>query len=505
MAFISKNAAVNPQGDAPKVDSSQLAKLADMGLDVNPISNNPNVIAGATPVDKQVAPGVVLSGKQDAAGNFFVVDEKNIVHNVKPNSMPPIDGSGQTGGPLFPPSNGGGGTLPPAPSPSPGVPPPSNLGSGRIWTRFQEGDIVPNQQETVTRALWSNNVGNLTTFYTSSAQNASSKRYYYEIFNSASGDCGSEGQFSVAWGHKNGSGSADEGGAQVNDTPSRAIYGQYKQLCLDPGTERFTIGGETTDSIYAINISRARMREYIDEGNLEINLQRLSGSQWLAGGGAQNAWTGSNVRPIPTQAVLRLIDDSTIATATVTTAGEVYNIVSGTLEDGVYNSSAPHYYGQLYRRLGIVVLNGNKLDQSASFLTVTGSEIPGDNAYKLFTSISASALYTDASGDRLGFQGRSAEKVKSSHFFVRVKNQEYNFSNNPTFTTGSEGDLAQPTMIGNPTTFLTTIGLYNDQKELLAVAKTSKPLKKNFSSELLLKIKLDFVWIGFVFGMLNFM
>jgi len=492
MSFVTKGSSFGSGGDAPKVNSSQLSKLSDMGLDVKAVSNNPNVIASANPVTKQVAPGVVLPGKQDANGNFFVVDENNIVHNIKTDSMPPIDGNGNTGGPLFPPSNGNGGQLPPAPTPSAGVPPPSNLGSGRIWTRFQEGDIVPNQQETVTRALWSNNVGNLTTFYTSSAQNANSKRYYYEIFNSSSGDCGSEGQFSVVYGHKNGSGSADEGGAQVNDTPSRAIYGQYKQLCLDPGTERFTIGGVTTDSIYAINISRARMREYIDEGNLELNLQRLSGSQWLTGGGAQNAWTGSNVRPFPTQAVLRLIDDSGISTATVTTAGEVYNIVSGTLEDGVYNSSAPHYYGQLYRRLGIVVLNGDKLDQSASFLTVTGSEIPGDNAYKLFTSISASAKYTDTSGDYLGFQGRSAEKVKSSHFFVRVKNQEYNFSNNPTFTTGSEGDLAQPTMIGNPTTFLTTIGLYNDQKELLAVAKTSKPLKKTFSSELLLKIKLDF-------------
>lgn len=487
--FVSKNQVANAGGDVPKVDSGQIAKLGDLGLDVKAVANNPNVIANAVPVEKQVAPGVVLQGKQDQAGNFFVVDEKNVVHNVKPQT-PMFEGEPQTGGPLMrPPTSGP--TLPNAPSPAPGIPPPSNLGSGRIWTRFQEGDIVPNQQETVTRALWSNNVGNLTTFYTSSTQNSTSKRYYYAIFNSASGDCGSENQFAVAWGHKQGSGSADEGG-QINDTPSRAIYGQYKQLCLDPDVERFTINGSTTDQIYAINIARARMRESIDEGNLELNLQRLSGSQWLAGGGAQNAWTGSNVKVFPTQAVLRLIDDSTVANATVTTAGEVYNIVSGTLEDGIYNSSAPHYYGLLYKRLGIIILDGNKLDQSCSFLTVTGSEIPGDNAYKLFTSISGAARYTDASGDYLGFAGRSSEKVKSSHYFVRVKNQEYNFTNNPTFVTGSEGDLAQPTMIGNPQTYITAVGLYNDQKECLAVAKLNKPLAKNFSKEALIKVKLDF-------------
>jgi hypothetical protein len=187
-----------------------------------------------------------------------------------------------------------------------------------------------------------------------------------------------------------------------------------------------------------------------------------------------------------------LIDDSRVASATVGESGEVYNIVSGTIEDGVYNASAPHYYGQLYRRLGIIVLDGAKLDQSASFLTVTGSEIPGDNAWKLFTAISGAALYTDASGDRLGFAGRSAEKVKSTHFFVRVKNQEYNFSNNPTFVTGSEGDLYEPTFIGDPRTYVTTVGLYNPDKELLAVAKTSKPIQKSFTKELLLKIRLDF-------------
>ena len=329
------------------------------------------------------------------------------------------------------------------------------------------------------------------TFFTSSAQNSTTQRYYYELFNSGSGECGSEAQFSVAWGHKQGSGSADEGG-QVNDTPSRAIYGQYKQLCLEPGTERFTIGGVTTDQIYVINVNRARMREFIDEGNLEINLQRLAGSQWLAGGGAQNAWTGSNVRVFPSQAVLRLIDDSRTTAATIGTAGEVYNIVSGTIEDGIYNSSAPHYYGQLYRRLGIVVLNGDKLDMSCSFLTVTGSEIPGDNAYKLFTAISGAALYTDTSGDRLGFAGRSGEKVKSTHFFVRVKNQEYNFTNNPTFVTGSTGDLAQPTMIGDPSVFITGIGLYSDSKELLAVGKLNKAVKKKFNTECLIKLKLDF-------------
>jgi len=508
MAFIKKGVASNTGGTVQKVDESQKSKMEDAGLTLIPVSNDPNVLQNTQPTTKQIMPGVSVAGFETDKGNFLVLDENNVVHNVIPTGPSMDTGGGQTGGPLFPPMElpppirptGGGGGTPPILPTNPTYPaplPPNNLGSGRIWTRFETGDIVPNQQETITRALWSGNVGNLLTFYTSSAQNATQQRYYYEIFNSGSGECGSEAQFSIAWGHKQGSGSADEGG-QINDTPSRAIYGQYKQLCLEADEQRFTIGGTATDSIYVINVNRARMREFIDEGNLEINLQRLSGSQFLAGGGAQNAHTGSNVKVIPLQAVTRLIDDSRVATADVTTAGEVYNIVSGTLEDGIYNSTAPHYYGKLYRRLGVIVLDGNRLDLSASFLTVTGSEIPGDNAFKLFRSISGSALYTDTSGDRLGFQGRSGEKVKSTHYFVRVKNQEYNFTNNPTFVTGSEGDLAEPTMIGSPQIYVTTVGLYNDNKDLLAVGKLSKPLLKNFTREALIKMKLEFVWIGFM-------
>jgi hypothetical protein len=500
MAFIKKGTTDIPSsgGDVTqKLDSSQLGKLTESGYQVTPVSNNPSTLSNTTPVTKTVMPGVTVSGFQDNGGNFFVVDQNNKVHDVKyfgnsldnSNTDVPKTGGPLTGGPSF--NNP---ISPPQVPYQPTAPlPPSNLGSGRIFTRFESGDIVPNQQEIITRALWSGNVGNLITFFTSSAQTATQQRYYYEVYQSQSGDCGATGQFAVAWGHKQGSGSGDEGG-QINDTPSRAIYGQYKQLCLEPDQDRFIIDGTATDSIYAINVARARMREYLDEGNLEINLQRLSGSQWLTGGGVQNAWTGSNVKVYPTQAVTRLIDDSRVNSATITTAGEVYNIVSGTLEDGIYNSSSPHKYGLLYRRLGIIVLDGNKLDMSCSFLTVTGSEIPGNNAMKLFTAMSGAALYTDTSGDRLGFQGRSAEKVKSTHYFVRVKNQEYNFSNNPTFVTGSEGDLAEPTFIGDPKVYITGIGLYNDAKELLAVGKLSRPLQKSFSREALIKLKLEFVF-----------
>lgn len=500
------------------LDASVLEQLKQEGYILEPVSLTPEyVVQNFQRINKTVIGTKSVPALQDGTGNVYILDERRNVYLLSKSRVNTTTGLPQNISPVIPSGEGGGATLappliytPPASPPPPVIPPPlppsppggggystpvppgGVIGSGKIYTAFNIDDIIPNQQEVVTRALWTNNDGNLLTFFTSSTQTTTQKRYYYDVYNSSSSDsCLSQVQFAVAYGHKLGSGSADEGG-QIEDTPSRAIYGQYRLLCLAPTREYFTIGGNTTEHIYAINVNRARMREYLDEGNIELCLHHLSGSEFVAGGGLAAAYTGSNVRPGASGSILRLIDDSSINSATIENGGEVYQMVSGSIEDGVYNSSNPHVYGALYRRQGIIILDANLLDLSASFGTVTARETNGDNAYKLFMAISQSARYTDGSGDYLGFQGRSGEKVKSTHYFCRVKNAEYNFSNNPSFVTGSEGDLYHPSFINDPRTYITTVGLYNNRKELVAVAKTSQPIPKSFTKEALIKVKLDY-------------
>lgn len=351
--------------------------------------------------------------------------------------------------------------------------------AGRVYTYFDTtSDVVANQATYLTAGIFSGNAGTLTTSYSSSIQSSTSKTYYYDVMNS--NDSIAEAQFAVAYGHRLGSGSYDLG---VADSPSKAVYSQYKLLLLNPSDTAFTFAnGEASDSIYVINFNRSRLKDKLDTANWQVNLAQLSGSFY-----ANNVHTGSNVKVAVGGSTISLIDDSSITTSTtLTTAGRVYNVVSGTVNGGIYNSSSPHYYGLVYPDMGMIVLNASVLNASASFNTVTGSNVPGDNAWKLFTSISGSI----AAGHSM--IARNEEKVSSTHYFVRVKNGEYNFSNNPSFTTGSVGDLAQPTFIGDPKTYVTTIGLYNDNYELLAVAKLSQPIQKSFSSEALIKVKLDF-------------
>ena len=106
---------------------------------------------------------------------------------------------------------------------------------------------------------------------------------------------------------------------------------------------------------------------------------------------------------------------------------------------------------------------------------------------RFYNSLSGSNSVPTSATRTYGVQARSSEQVKSSYYFVRVKNGEYNYSNNPSFVTGSLGELKFTTFIENPTSYITTVGLYNDNRELLAVAKLSQPITKDFTKEALIK------------------
>jgi len=353
--------------------------------------------------------------------------------------------------------------------------------SKRVYTAFKVGDVVEGGVEKVTRGLWSGNVGTLTSFHTSSAQSSTQKQYYYEIFDGVSTNSTSEAQFSVTYGHNAGSGSL----GQNEDSPSNAIYSQYAQILLPDQQRTFRFNDVVSQHIYAININRARLKDRLDPGNFQLNLIELANAV------PNNIHTGSNVAISSSNKVISLIDDSGDTQQAATQIGRTYNLVSGSINGGVYSPKT--YYGQVYPEQGVIILNADTMNSELSFGTVTGSNLDGDNAFKLLTSISGAASYSEnLDGIDYGFAARNEERVQSTYYFVRAKNGEYNFSNNPSFVTGSNGAFRQPTFANNPKSYITTVGLYNSSQELLAVAKLSQPILKSFSNEVLVKVKLDF-------------
>ena len=345
--------------------------------------------------------------------------------------------------------------------------------TGKIYSRFDVGnDVISNRKEKVTAGIWSNGAGEITTFHTASSQTSSNAgRYYWDVYNSSSVAVGSSVQFAIAYGHKQGSGSI----ITNEDYPTKAVYTQYKNLLLAPGDNKFTFDNKVDEEhILAINFQRARLKEKLDPGNWELVLS-----------GSGISTTGGNIT--------KLIDNSGTGDATIKDGQRVYSVVSGTIAGGELTTDDDGVtggYGLVYPDLGIIILNPGRLKERGITPTGTLTASNTNNQYNsmLFTAISGAASYNS----NYGFAARNEEEVTSTFYYIRVKNADYNFSNNPTFSTGSLGALRHPTMIKDPKSYITTVGLYNDRQELLATAKLSKPLIKSFDREALIKVKLDF-------------
>ena len=344
------------------------------------------------------------------------------------------------------------------------------------FKRFDQQDIVISA-ESITAPVWSGDVVTLSEFYTSSTQiQGTSGQYYYNLYQTGSTLEEARVQLAVSYADKKGSGSLPYNSAVPGNTPSSTIYGQYRNLVLGNEDLDFTFGGETSEYFYVISIDRARYKEKLLPGTLTLDLH-LSGSS---------------------AAGLTLTDDSrTRSTVTFTDSGRVYELVSGSL--GVVNTSIASTgytsnsgsYGKFLPDVGIILLNGNALDSPTSnggmgFGTNRSASVSGvSNFRNIFNALSYGGEY------KSGFRLQSEETISSNFVFVRARNAEFNYSTNPSNITGS-GELRHSVMIDSPQSFITAVGLYNDNNDLLGVAKLSKPLLKDFTKESLLRIKLDY-------------
>lgn len=339
------------------------------------------------------------------------------------------------------------------------------------YKRFDAEDVVVSA-ESISTPVWTGDVTTLETFFTSSTQiGATSADYYFDIYNTGSSIQGSRVQFSAAYADQQGSGSLLYNSNVNGKSPSSTIYGQYRNLVLGDEDSAFTFGTETSEHFYVLAVDRARYKEKLLPGTLDLQL-KVSASG----------------------ATINLTDNSSlVTTATFADAGRVYDLVSGSL--GVLSTGAKNTsgytttagsYGKLLPDVGLIILNGKALDATVSaggiaLNTTRTADSVGNNLGKIYNVIR----------DGAKFRVQSEETITSNFVFVRARNSEFNYSTNPSLITGS-GEIRHNVMVNSPQSYITAVGLYNDNNDLLAVAKLSRPLLKDFTKESLVRIKLDY-------------
>lgn len=325
------------------------------------------------------------------------------------------------------------------------------------FSRYNPEDSVISS-ETVVRGLWS---GDSYTLNSSSIVTASGfTEYYLDVYNGSPYATDTSVQFTLQYGQISGSGSAPINSNVPGYSPSRIVYGEYRNLVYGTETTNFSFDGGTTEAkqIYIINISRANYKQALHPGSLNLTLG-----------------SGSNGK-------IYLTDDSN-TTSLTRFIGEnrVFYIISGS-NGNAYTASAATgpYYGIMLPDLGFIVLDAS--GSLTSYIQAANLSLSAQNNHtKLYDSMKSGS----------NFQLQSEEVVSSRYFFTRVKNSEFNYTTNPSII-DANGNLLYTTLINNPQTFPTMVGMYNDNNELLAVAKMSKPLTKDFTKEINVRIKLDY-------------
>ena len=343
--------------------------------------------------------------------------------------------------------------------------------------------------DAIVSPMWSNDLTQLSTFYSWSAQeiDTAQGKFFLNVFQGdVSVTQSLDSQFTIAYGHISGSGSSYFNALVPDKTPTRDVYGQFRSLIYGDENSSFQFGGTayTSKDIIVISINRARYKESFNPGSFYLTIK-----------------SGSNQ--------ISLVDDSTVTTvSTYIGTTRVYQLLSGSYSSNTQTTvpSSSNYtvsgsYGIMLPDEGLVILNPRALALSSGPLGGVGAifnEFSSSQAASYFTALTETFNLNNRmvfdminTATNPTFSLQSYETISSRYFFTRVKNAESNYTTNPTVI-DSNGNLLYTQLIYNPQTYITTVGLYNNSGDLLAVAKLNKPLVKDFTKELLLRVKLDF-------------
>jgi len=287
------------------------------------------------------------------------------------------------------------------------------------------------------------------------------------------------------------------------------VYNQFSQELLGDSALQFSapFGSATDtdkiDTALFLNFKRLFVRDGIKRETFAMRMYRSASAAESAEDGALSAVGQSNVFTTSNSGSIILTDVGAASSIERSNfGGDVGNIVN--------SSNTSETLGLIFYQKGIVVLDVEKICSGSQLISgsidavgaASGKAVMKDKLIPNFiTSASmdqcidhfATTRFGSGSQTFLTFQNNT--QINSTLIFCRATADEFNFSSNPTYT-DAEGRIVvideSQNSIQKAFSFITTVGLYDANEQLLAVSKLSRPVEKNDEKDLTLRLRLDF-------------
>ena len=272
------------------------------------------------------------------------------------------------------------------------------------------------------------------------------------------------------------------------------IYNQMAQVLMgfdeEGNVRRFDedgdlSGGTKMDNVFFINLARLLTKDEIKKGSFSLELG-------VNDGYATNNTTFSER--------IKLYDKDAQNDYRVNSPAGDYAILYADSTDGsdrLETDNATQKAGLIFYQAGIAVITSSVFldDTDGGMLkdTTNTSQFGSatKNVHQLFVSGAISAS-CDALRNRIyNLSFNNTTELNSTVYFCRAHHNEFNYSTNPTYLSASEL-VVKNNASDSPVSYITSVGLYSSDNELLAMAKLSEPLKKDPSNELTLRVRLDY-------------
>jgi len=349
--------------------------------------------------------------------------------------------------------------------------------------------------------------------------------------------------FDIAYGHHADNANAAASTAHAYHSKRKNIYNQMAQVLMGHDASGNILkfdadgdiiaGGEKYTSCIFLNFARLLNKDEVKKGSFEIQLGVHGTYHGVVGTLHGEATTQPQAASMHTQ-TMTIKDDGAATDYRVNSPAGEYGILkvtaddtANTFTDRVSGYANMNHVGLIFYQAGIAVLTTDvfvkyKSGGTPSIITpgdhesATGKLMadgsagtvddqspsmykPGASASPQYTidgMIQTVALTND---QLLNSIRKRIEKVcfnnttelNSTIYFCRVNHNDFNYSSNPTYLNSSKIRVKN-TQSDAPVSYITSVGLYSSDNELLAVAKLSEPLRKDPTNDMTLRVRLDY-------------